>query len=82
MTEKDTNIMNISNEQITPEKNIKFSSDENSYGKFHAIAIALIVLIFLLKLSSSSIPMKPNHERLSTKTNQTTNTSNIVIASQ
>ncbi len=42
------------------------TKDESNYGKFHAIAILMIVLIFLLKLSSSSTPMKPNHEELNT----------------
>ena len=37
------------------------TKDESNYGKFHAIAILMIVLIFLLKLTSSSTP---NHEKL------------------
>ena len=45
------------------------TKEESNYGKFHAIAILMIVLIFLLKLSSSSTPMKPNHEELNTQHN-------------
>ena len=88
MTKKATSIRNaskqqeIANKQIPSDINTKLSSDETGYGKFHAIAIVLIVLIFLLKISSSSAPMKPNHEGLSTQTNQTTTTANIIIASQ
>ena len=88
MTKKETSVSNnnieheIVNTQVPSDKNIKLSSDENSYGIFHVVAIAIIVLIFLLKLSSSSTPMKPNHEELSTQTNQTTDTANNTLASQ
>ena len=45
------------------------TEEENNYTKFHAIAILMIALLFLLKLSSSSTPMKPNHEKLNTNNN-------------
>jgi|LGOV01.1.fsa_nt_gb hypothetical protein len=40
------------------------TTEESNYGKFHVIAILMIVLIFLLKLSSSSIPNKQDHDEL------------------
>ena len=88
MTKEETSIKNTSvkqeivNMRVPSDKNIKLSSDESSYGRFHVVAIAIIVLIFLLKLSSSSTPMKPHHEGLSTQTNQTTETANDTFASQ
>ena len=84
MTKEETSIKNTSIKQeiVISDKNIDLSSDENNYGRFHVVAIAIIVLIFLLKLSSSSTPIKPNHEGLSTQTNQTTETANNKLAIQ
>ena len=88
MTKKEASMRNTTNElefvnkRVPSDKNINLSSDESSYGKFHVVAIAIIVLIFLLKISSTSTPMKPNHERLSTKINQITNTDSRISVSQ
>lgn len=68
--------------QVQSDNNINFSSDVNDYGKFHVIAIAVIVLIFLLRLSSSSIPAKPNHEGLSTHVNTSIESVNTTLAVQ
>ena len=55
------------------DKNMRLSSDETNYGRFHVVAVTIIVLIFLLKLSSTSTPIEPNHERLSSQTTETVN---------
>ena len=53
------------------------TEEESNYGKFHAIAILMIVLIFLLKLSSSSTPMKPHHEGLNSHHDLTLTSTNL-----
>jgi len=56
-------------------RNIELSSDYPNYGRFHVIAIVIIVLIFLMKISSTSTPIEPNHERLSSHTTERVNNS-------